>query len=341
MKMTILKVALLYWLCGLCEAQSVTPSALLPEAPPATEYSIEDSNRIRAAVTMPLISDTVLGVKSNSRAALFNEGILLRPNILPRISVNLLDSPVRTNQHAYIGQRPTWITGVNPILAADLWRDHHVEIKTGYILNDIESVGTQAGEAIATGPLGVYVKAAAERSLNATGGSDTEQRNQSGFRFIPKGDGHTLYTNKLSGKKESGNECVCFLMNHQVPEFLPQRACHGLYAGGAVMTAVSGFNAYDRYYEARLYQKVPFRSHPDDVLSIVAAYLGRSKYVNESLTAQGKPVWHSSPSMTASYSVHVSHGNYLTIGLGYVRGAAPTQRVADTLTFTTTWSLYL
>jgi len=73
----------------------------------------------------------------------------------------------------------------------------------------------------------------------------------------------------------------------------------------------------------------------------VAAYRGHSKYVTSSLAAQGKTVWHSSPSFTGSYSMHVSRGNYLTLGLGYARGPAITPRVADTLTFTATWGLYL
>jgi porin len=107
------------------------------------------------------------------------------------------------------------------------------------------------------------------------------------------------------------------------------------------MTAPSKFNAYDRYYEARLYQKAPFRSRPDDVVSFVAAYRGHSKYVIRSLVAQDKTVWHASPSLTGSYSIHVSRGNYVSLGLGYVRGAAITPRVADTITFTASWGLYL
>jgi hypothetical protein len=38
--------------------------------------------------------------------------------------------------------------------------------------------------------------------------------------------------------------------------------------------------------------------------------------------------------------MHVSPGNYLTAGLGYVRGAAITPRVDDTLAFTVNWGLY-
>jgi porin len=424
---------------GWCDAQSTAPSALLPETSPVPEHSIEDLNLVGAAVTMPLISDTVLGVESGFRHALFSEGILFRANILPRISTNLLDPPVPANQQAYIGQRPTSITGVNPILTADLrqlhlqdaqlnigfgwrwtnwnpagpktlalsslyfykmWRDREFEIKAGYITNDTEFVGMQVGGAIATGALGVYavlpfqvgmsyfpltapsfnvrvrgpgftyLKIGAQRSLDAAGGPATEQRNQTGFRFVPKGNGlllinevgyqrpsgasahyawlragylhnSTPYTDKVTGKKESGNECLYVLMDYQIHASPSQGAGRGLYAGGTMMTAPSRFNAYDRYFEGRLYQRAPFRSRPDDLLSLVGAYSGYSKYVTANLAAEGKSVWHSSRSMTASYSAHVSRGNYLTIALGYVRGAAITPRVADTLTFTATWGLYL
>ena len=388
---------------------------------------------------MPLISDSLLGTHSRFRRALFREGILFRVNVLPRVSVNLLDAPVPPNQQVYIGQRPTWITGLNPILTADLrqlhlrnaqlniggawrwttwnpagpktislstlylykmWREHQVEMKAGYIPNDTEFVGMQVGGSLATaaqgvyavlpyqvgmsyfpltapslnvrvrGPKGTYIKTGAQRSLDAAGGPATAARNQTGFRFIPTGDrlllinevgyqrapspiapqtwfragymyNTTLYVNKLTGRKESGNYCGYVLMDYQLTRSEAQRPGHGLYVGGTAMTAPAQFNAYNRYYEGRLYQKAPFRSRPDDVVSIVAAYRGHSKYVTGSVAAQGKTVWHGSPSLTASYSIHVSRGNYLSLGLGYVRGAAITPRVADSLTFTASWGLYL
>jgi len=107
------------------------------------------------------------------------------------------------------------------------------------------------------------------------------------------------------------------------------------------MVAPAQFNAYDRYFEARLYQRAPFQSRPADLLSFVAAYRGHSKHVTSNLAARGKTVWHSSPSLARSYSFHVSRGNYLTLGLSYVRGPAITPRVADTLTLTASWGLYL
>jgi len=435
---TIFTMVLLALASSLCNAQSTTSTAVPSETPQASNYSIEDLNLVGASVRMPLISDTIFGVESGFRRALFSEGILLRANVIPRISVNLLDSPVPANQQVYIGQRPTWITGVNPILTADLrqlhlrnaqlniggawrwttwnpagpktialstlyiykmWRDHQVEIKAGYITNDNEFVGMQVGGSTATsaqgvyavlpyqvgmsyfpltapslnvrlrGPKFTYIKVGAQRSLDAAGGLATQARNQTGFRFIPKGDrlllvnevgyqrassptahymwfragylhNNTLYTNKITGQKEAGNYCSYALMDYQLYRSESGNPGHGLYVGGTAMAVPTKFNTYARYYEARVYQKAPFRSRPDDVLSLVAAYRGHSLYVTGSLAAEGKTVWRSSPSLTGSYSIHVSRGNYLTLGLGYVRGPAITPRVADTLTFTANYGLY-
>jgi porin len=107
------------------------------------------------------------------------------------------------------------------------------------------------------------------------------------------------------------------------------------------MTVPSEFNPYDRYYEARLYQRGPFASRPTDVLTLVAAYRGHSRYFTDGLAAQDKTVWRSSTSLTGTYTVHAARGNYLSLSLGYVRGPAISPRVKDALTFTVNWSLYL
>jgi hypothetical protein len=57
--------------------------------------------------------------------------------------------------------------------------------------------------------------------------------------------------------------------------------------------------------------------------------------------AQGRSIWHDSRSLTGTYTIHVAPGDYLSLSLGYVRGPALTPRVANTLTFTANWSLYL
>jgi hypothetical protein len=117
---TLLTVALLLSASALCNGQSKAGAGEPPETPPASEYSMEDLNLVGAAATMPLISDTLLGAESGFRRALFSKGILFRINALPRFSLNLLDGPVPADQQVYIGQRPTWITGLHPILTADL-----------------------------------------------------------------------------------------------------------------------------------------------------------------------------------------------------------------------------
>jgi hypothetical protein len=38
---------------------------------------------------------------------------------VPRYSQNLLDGPAPSGQQVYIGHRPTFISGVNPIFTAD------------------------------------------------------------------------------------------------------------------------------------------------------------------------------------------------------------------------------
>jgi porin len=435
---TLLTLALLPSAGRLCNGQSTAASTDSPATPQASERSIEDLNLVGAAATMPPFSDTIWGTESGFRQALFSKGIAFRVNVLPRISLNLLDSPVPADQQVYIGQRPTWITGLNPILTADLrqlglhnaqlnigmawrwtnwnpagpktisistlylfkmWGDRRVEMKVGYLGNELEFVGMQVGGSLATGvqgvyavlpyqvgmsyfpltapsinfrirsPRGTYLKTGAQRSLDAAGGAATQARNQTGFRFIPKGDklllineagyqrassptahqawfragymhNSTLYTNKITGQKESGNYCVYVLMDYQLHKSDPQNPGRGLYVGGSAMTVPARFNSYARYYEARLYQKAPFRSRPDDVLSFVTAYRGNSEHVTDSLAARGKTFWRSSSSFTGSYSIHVSHGNYVSLGLGYVRGPAITPRVADTLTVTANWGLY-
>jgi hypothetical protein len=45
---------------------------------------------------------------------------VLRANVVPRFTVNLLDGPVPEAEQRYIGDRPTFIRGLNPVLTADL-----------------------------------------------------------------------------------------------------------------------------------------------------------------------------------------------------------------------------
>jgi porin len=435
---TMLSVAaLLVSAAGSAQTAGTHSAATVSTAEPTR--SIEDLNLVGAAATMPPTSDTIFGTDAGFRQAMWSNGLLLRVNVVPRYSQNVLDGPVPASQQTYIGQRGTWIMGLNPMLTADLrqlhlqqaqlnigvawkqsnwnpaapktialstlylykrWGDRTVEMKAGYIVNDLEFVGLQVGGSTSTGAQGVYavlpyqvglsyypltapslnfrfrtssrtyVKTAAQRSLDAAGAASTIARNSTGFTLRPEGNGlvvvgeagyqqassaaahqtwlragyirnSTLYSNKLTGEKESGNYCVYALADYQVRMPDPQRPAQGLYLGGTVMTVPERLNAYSRYVEARLYQRGPFASRPADVVTLVAAYRVHSPYLIDSLTAQGRTVWSDAPSLTGTYTIHASRGNFLSLSLGYSRGAAITPRVADSLTFTANWSLYL
>ena len=133
---------------------------------------------------MPQFADTFFGVDSGFRRAMAAHGLLFRLNVLPRYAQNLLDGPVPASQQVYVGQRATLISGVNSIFTADLrqwhlrhaqlnagygwrwsswqpaspntiavtslyvfkgWGDRRVEMKVGYLPNDLEFVGLQVG----------------------------------------------------------------------------------------------------------------------------------------------------------------------------------------------------
>jgi porin len=151
----------------------------------------------------------------------------------------------------------------------------------------------------------------------------------------------TRYLSRATGERESGNACAYVLADYQVRMPTPASLARGLFLGGTAMTVPSEFNPYDRYYEVRLYQRGPFASRPTDVLSLVASYRTHSRYFTDALVGQGRSVWRDSPSLTGTYTLHPARGNYLSLSLGYVRGAAITPRVGAPLVFTANWSLYL
>jgi porin len=99
-------------------------------------------------------------------------------------------------------------------------------------------------------------------------------------------------------------------------------------------------NVYARYFEARVYKEAPFRSSPADLISVVASHSAYSKTYTDSLVAQGKTVWRNSTTLTGSYSMRVSAGNYLNLGLGYVYGPAVTPKVSNALKLTASWSAF-
>ena len=219
------------------------------------------------------------------------------------------------------------------------------------------------------GPGSTYVKVGAQRSLDAAGGVATEARNHTGFRFAPKGDGllaigeagyrrsstatarqiwfragymrnSTLYRNYADGKMEPGNDCGYALMDYQIRRSDAAHPERGLFTGASAMNVPSRFNAYDRYFEARLYQIGPFRSRPDDVASVVSSYTGHSRLFTDPLIASGTTVWRSGASLTGSYTVHLVRGVHVSLGLSYIHGPAIAPRAKDPLIFTAAYLVY-
>jgi len=434
----MLTVALILCAGILGNAQSKDASQGLPDSPTPAERSIEDLNYLGGDAAMPPFSDSVIDVDSGFRRALFRKGLAFRVITGPQYTQNMLDAPVPADEQVYVGQRAFESSFVQPILSADLHQLHlqhaqlymggvwnwaswnpagpkslqlwalyfykeigndRLEVKAGYIANNMNFVGLFVGGSTATGAQGVYavlpyeagmsyfpltapsfnvrirgpentyIKTAAQRSIDPNGGPVEVARNRTGFRFIPHGDKLVLINevgylraastaahetwfragaiynitpsrNVATGQPESGNYCAYVLMDDQLVRTDREHSNHGLYAGASFMTVPETMNSYSRYYEARLYQKAPARTRPDDVLSVVASRTGYSKIFTDNLVSEGKTVWRAGTTVTGSYSLRASPGNYLSLGLSYVDGPAITPRVPNALNVVANWTLF-
>jgi porin len=421
-----------------CYAQSKQDTPVNSPPSVNDRQSIEDLNLIGSETSMPPFVESPIDINSSFRQDLFRHGVALRGVLQGQFAQNTLQAPVPADQQVYVGEHEfggamtnwtlTWdmrqlhaedaqlyICGVwnwvswDPagpksfqVYGAYLYKsfaDKLVEVKAGYIGNNLEVIGLTVGGSTATGAQGVYavlpyelglsyfpmtapslnvrvrgpaktyLKAFAQRSLDPASGPAEVARNRTGMRFDPAGDkllsfgeagyqrtasdnvhdtwfragymrNSTAYTDLATGKPGAGNSSSFVLMDYQLRKPNRLQPGHGLYLGGTAMTADSHFNPYDRYYEARLYQKAPFRSRPIDMASLVASYTGHSRYLTDSLAASGKTVWRNSASLTGSYSLRVSSGQYLSAGLSYIHGPAITPRVDDALTFATSYSVF-
>ena len=279
------------------------------------------------------------------------------------------------------------------------WATDRVQMKAGYISMNLEFVGLFVGGSTATGGQGVYavlpyevgmsyfpltapaatlrlrgpnhlyLKSAAQRSIDPGGGPAEVARNHTGFRFLPKGDqllllneagflrnatrdvhetwfragylyNTTRYKNLATGQGESGNYCGYALLDHQFLRTSFEHPDHGVYAGASYMIVPDALNPYSRYYEARLYKEAPWERRPADLLSFVASHTSYSRLDTNSLVAQGKTVWRSGSTLTGSYALHVSPGDFVSLGMSYLYGPAITPRVSNALTFLASWTTY-
>jgi porin len=419
-------------------AQSNDASHGLPDSPTPAVRSIEDLNYLGGDAAMPPFSDSIIDIDSVFRLTLLSKGLAFRVITGPQYTQNMLDAPVPADEQVYVGQRAFESMFVQPIFSADLRQLHlqHsqfylggvwnwaswnpagpkslqlwalyfykeigkdlLEVKAGYIANNMNFVGLFVGGSTATGAQGVYavlpyeagmsyfpmtapsfnvrirgpwntyIKTAAQRSFDPNGGPTEVARNHTGFRFIPRGDklvlineggylraarsgahaawfragniyNTTPYRNEVTGQPAPGNYCAYALMDYQLLQSGREHPNKGLYAGGSIMTVPEAMNPYARYYEARLYKEAPVRSRPDDVFSVVASRTGYSKISTNHLVFEGKTVWRAGTTITGSYSLRASRGNYLSLGLSYVGGPAITPRVPNALNLIANWSLF-
>jgi hypothetical protein len=144
---------------------------------------------------MPPFADSILGVDSDFRHAMFRKGVAFRLISQVQFVQNTLDGPVPADQQVYVGQRAFESAMVQPILTADLRQLHlrnaelylggvwnwvswnpagprsfqlwdlylyksfgedRLEIKAGYISMNLDFIGLFVGGSTATGTQGVY-----------------------------------------------------------------------------------------------------------------------------------------------------------------------------------------
>ncbi|HEV2444677.1 MAG TPA: hypothetical protein VGS58_02090, partial [Candidatus Sulfopaludibacter sp.] len=238
-------------------AQDTPGAPVVSDPAQSAGRSIEDLNLIGADTVMPPFSESVVDVNSKYRRALLSKGMALRLIQQIQYAQNVLQAPVPADRQAYVGEHPFEGALEHLIFTADLRQLHlrhaqfygsgvwnwvswdpagpktfqvwdldiykafgndRVEVKAGYISNNLEFVGLLVGGSTASGAQGVYailpyevglsyfpltapsfnlrirgpkntyLKTAAQRSLDAAGGPATVARNRTGFRFDPKGD---------------------------------------------------------------------------------------------------------------------------------------------------------
>jgi porin len=421
-----------------CSAQGRDVHEQAPNAPVAVERTIEDMNYLGGEAAMPPFADSLIDVDSGYRRALLRRGLAFRVIAGMQYTENTLDAPVAPDAQVYVGQRYFETTFVQPILGWDMRQVHlrraqlyaggvwnwaswepagpktvqlwalyfykelgedRVEVKAGYIANNMNFVGLFVGGSTATGTQGVYavlpyeagmsyfpltapslnvrvrgpqftyIKSAVQRSVDPKGGQVEVGRNHSGFRFAPYGDKSVLineggylrpaakeareiwlragyidnashYLNESTGRQEAGDFCAYALVDAQLSRTDGEHPARGVYAGGSWMTAPESKNAYDRYYEARVYKEAAFRTRPGDVLSVVASRTGYSSVFANELLRQGKGVWRAGTTLTGSYALRAGRGDYVSLGLGYEFGPAISPHVPAALNAIANWTLF-
>ncbi len=253
----LLPSALLLCAAASIHAASLPARQSLPDSPAPAQRSIEDLNYQSADAAMPPFSDSRIPEQSAFRQGLFRKGLSFRVITGVQYVQNTLNSPVSFDQQVYVGQAPYESTFIQPILVSDLRQLHlqhaqlymgavwnwvswnpagpkalqlwnlyfykafgkdRVELKAGYIANNMNFVGFFVGGSTSSaiqgsyavlpfeagmsyfpltapavnlrvhGPRFTYLAVSTQRSLDPNGGPTEVARNHTGFRFIPHGD---------------------------------------------------------------------------------------------------------------------------------------------------------
>ena len=211
-------------------------------------------------------------------------------------------------------------------------------------------------------PIGAfYAKGGMQRSSSPAGGPEDLQRDAAGFRFAPHGDGllsifeggyqrsaqpdsHATWiragymtntTPYLSAKTNtyvSGNRCWFVLADRQLHMTSDAAPSHGLYAGVSAISVPSDLNAYPTYDELRLYAVAPLRNRPHDMASLVVSHTGYSRFSRAQFAAAGKTTASSLSTASASYSIHLRSGIYVSAGATYNTRPAISPRLPGAFT---------
>lgn len=133
----------------------------------------------------------------------------------------------------------------------------------------------------------------------------------------------SLYHNYATGGEStnSGFYALADRQIWQVDPVSPTTAHRGLYVGVSAMYAPPTTNIFSQYYEARLYALGLFESRPKDMISVVYNHQVLSHYLADSTNLKsyetGVFARNATNTLTATYTVNLTRGLYLTAGLGF------------------------
>jgi porin len=390
---------------------------------------VESMNEKGLEIPLPPFANSISGATNPVRVALAKKGFgIFLPNA-NKFQDNLLAPPVPLVDQHYNGQRPTWIVNSLPVLTYNMQAFHihggqlilapgilrtswnsvgpeatrvlqlayyqslfknRVEVKGGWLQNDMEFEAFAIGGIFASGALGVYAvipyqvgqtttpystpglnitlhptarfydKVGFQRSADPNGGTTEAQRDQAGFRFIPKGDGlltidefgwkkpytatdrqtwiragymynTTKFKNQVTNLKESGNWSAYLVADQQLTHPNHVGGRQGLYGGLTGMWAPSRFDSSAHYFEARAYDIGLIPHRPNDLTSAVIAYTRFSPIFDTVTRNSGGTSYPDTTSVSASYSARLRPGITFAPGFSWTNHPARTPRLDSSL----------